>query len=430
MKEYDDHLGDQKLMSKEQKEAKSLVVFGEWQIGWLRWSPGVLLHTKGIDLGNQTCGIDGQLVEQELITQGSALFDVGIDGYAGSTFRLTQLELTTAPMTPGEFLNSTVVDDLKTFYDNVGKPGANIPGSGLQMETNSNDLDYPADLFQINIGFPIEMASNILSKDNIFKEIWEEVSRGATSDNDAYKALVTLAVSMVRTFTGSIDGKCERTKDYIKTWLVKTDLAKLVPYVQKLVGVEAMEKFPSDVISISNVNESATMFPDGVDTYINFPDMAANLAGKSLSTNMSKEAICKMAADMVNHTAEMDEARDASHCTVRLSSGEVADLRQPRWELLRPANPGKWLQNLMQGKNLWSDRGDPLSRQSSTNMLWKSIMDWDPVYPGFVVIESKGKRKWGYKGTGMFDSRDKVPDGFTRLVKFLQGYSNETGNFN
>lgn len=363
----------------------------EVQYGGLGLTPDVLLDSLySVAFPHRSCESHGPPFGHV-----SHWFTLGTDGASLVRQKMSaQLEATSASfMRPMDVLESDFLPDLQNFVDRTNVAGASIPGTAGAVTMHQGTRVW----MQYTVGLSLAEVP-ILMNNSESQSIWLRTNTQCSGKPMLYKALVSLAAMTVRGVAGDSVTKCKHAKRYLHPWLVRTHFGDLAKYVASQIGSDILQELPQDVLAVAQVSPSAQAFPAGVTDYLHMLEVA-EVAGLMTATPTTSEQVCDLARHAIQHKKSVKSLLQGLGCGVHgfnVSGIVKSGLAQKEDYLSAIASPSQWLEGILQGRDLWTDRESIVSRSSKTNLIFKSMGSWRMASgsgAGHIYLECVAREK-------------------------------------
>lgn len=144
------------------------------------------------------------------------------------------------------------------------------------------------------------------------------------------------------------------------------------------------------------------MFPYGVTDYLHFLEVA-ELLKLTPPAATSSDRLCLMAQQVFENRKHGRRQIRRLGCGVygfnatgADPSNVQGDVPEENRYLSAIASPTQWLNSLLKGHDLWTDQESLASKNTKTNMIFKSMGSWRMAGgqgEGYVYLESVGKKQ-------------------------------------
>jgi len=359
-------------------------------------TPEVLLMRGKLDIthAERDSIVLAQMPEQKVpvFPSVSKYFEVGLDGSERGVPKRqvlqSNLEYGTVTMGPREALDSNVFDEMQAFTEVVRKlePGEKIPGGSAQIDRCWFEDHASCEHCGMQFTAGIEMARVEdlfkMSKSAGVVQVLEAVDRLCADESCSaeYKGLVILGswtLKHVHSFPS-----CSHPKRSMRPWLVRTHFGDMYRAVKRLHGAAQMKDLKAHMLEASGLKADDVVVVNGFVDYLGFPEMAEVLGyvisrdpGYSAQMNatqpmpVSAHGLKKVAQQMIDNFSEVDAALMARPCGI-WGTNDVAN----NFTAL------DWLEGVENGKDLMSDADSPISKNSFSGLVWKSMGSWRLKY--------------------------------------------------
>lgn len=364
--------------------------------------------------------------DSSLFPHVSKWFEVGLDG---GTFRRDQhghrnqrwsepvdalIEVGTIPVTPDEVLNSPLVSELIAWHQNFSSCPPNkicqIPGDNghhpplnytwhLPPFRRSREFRVP-DVTQFTIGLPLAKVPDLLALSPTLKSLLSDVNHVCDQRcSPEYKALISMASMTIEKARrwGSKQG-CLHPKLLMQPWMVRSHFGDIASHVPK----EELLQFVNDTLEVvhrsAGIDADKNLYQRRICDYLLFPEFAEvsgvvqgrEVAGSGHNPSATKEfpvdlpGLLQVAQEMLTKKAHVNEK-----LCYRFFG--IHGKRDDSWQF----SPREWLTNITQGKDIMSDHDSPVTSNSLSGLVWKSMGHWRMSSSDTVYLECRGK-SWRY----------------------------------
>jgi len=324
----------------------------------LKMTPEILLMRSGIT--------PPEPPKDGIFETASPWFHVEVDGIGKRHYQSLGAvpEIDSVVMRPENVLNSNFTDDFEDF---------------LRMKTNRAKKKYK---FQFTIGIPLEQISEVMSWS---REEWLEILQGKVEDycqpsskpcTSNYKNALLLAAMVIEKARNC--RSCCFPKRCQDPWLVRSNFGDVAT---GLLSREEQSDLAGDVLKLLNLSGEEHLYPHGILDYLHFPEMA-EMAGlvhsrseddpeappRGSAGNMPTEppGLLRLSEEMLKQRAKVNERLRARKC--KLHAKTQRDVQGPTVR--------DWLDGIASGIDLMSDHSSPLSQDSFSRTLWRSMGQW------------------------------------------------------
>jgi len=333
----------------------------------------------------------------------SKWFEVGIDGMGRRVHTKTQkyggyrqqilstMELESVPMKVSEVQGSSFLDDLQNFLMAMGhdhKKKVAVPGSTHMHFLKGRDQNAPCFgcHLQWTVGLPLAWVPALLAKSgsnnlhHVMKRLdnLEHCQQNTASCPPEYKGMVSLAAHVLQA------GKhCQigcHPKRCMDPWLVRTHFGDLAKFIRHKLGEDALDRFPADVLEVADVKADTPVFPRGIMDYLHFSELA-EIGGlvvprsTDLGTSLHPRATKCMPADRDGlHLLAKQMLKQKRQVDIHLRSRRCGVYGAN--ESLSSFSAQTWLQQILQGRDIMADSDSPITHESFSKLVWKSMGSW------------------------------------------------------
>jgi len=361
-----------------------------------------------------------QLSPESLFPKVSKYFEVGLDGKGHHAAHEAHhqsvgscMEFGTITMTPRQVLNSSLFQEMHDYITSLQslKFGDRLPGEGgsarirncthpvnfmkwhhseLAAGCAKHNLNCCDDCgLQFTVGIDLARVGALFSLssvrrlgwvkaavDNICSDRWED---GGVKCSDEYKSLLMMASwTLEQLHRSARMDSCNNPKLAMSPWLVRTHFGDLYRSVEHRYGVEHMKDFQQHVLHVSNLDLEEVVLPNGLSDYLNFPEIA-EVAGFVASRDSHYSKSLNVTRRMPITTHEIKELAQE----ILDAKDEVNKVLMERpcglWGRSNKANDftvGDWLEGITKGIDIMSDVDSPISKNSFSGLVWKSMGSW------------------------------------------------------
>lgn len=197
--------------------------------------------------------------------------------------------------------------------------------------------------------------------------------------SEEYKGLLMMASwQLVQMHRSPRMDSCNNPKLAMSPWLVRTHFGDLYRAVQHRHGVEHMKDFKQHMLHVTNLHDQDVVFSDGLSDYLNFPEMA-EVTGFVASRDSDYSERLNVSRPLPITASELRELAQE----MIDNEGKVNEVLQQRpcglWGRSNDANTftvGDWLDGVVKGMDIMSDFDSPISKNSFSGLVWKSMGSW------------------------------------------------------
>lgn len=356
------------------------------------------------------------------------------------------IEVTTTAATPKEILHGPLISEFKTWDQQISACTAGqkceMPGGGSTPVQYylSKPLSYwdAPETIQWTLGLPLGKIPDLLALSPPLKKIERKVSAVCGERcSPEYRALVSMAsmtIMNARSYNGS--KKCDHPKSLMRPWLVRShfgDIAHAVPSAE-------LPRLPEDVLEVvgytHGVSPDAPVFTHRFFDYLLFPEFAvfggvvrddrSSRLGRDAQNHTDSSAMREMPTDrsgLLEVAGELLRNKAKASSQVHQRSCGVYGKNDETYAF----TARQWLDGIVQGKDIMSDHDSPVTSQSLSGLVWKSMGSWRMQDDGKVFIECRGKRGsrpcLDFKdGTGKWDASQYIRH-VAHIARSLEGES-------
>lgn len=335
-------------------------------------------------------------------------FTVGLDGQGRypknkTVFRQdlrAQVEIESVLMRPQTVLDSSFTDDLNDYLLKMGTDQKNalLPGASEVFFDGGIGADDSCTKchLQWTVGLGLTWVPKLLWKSNdaglrkvlhrINKICWNR-ENGCTPNYQAFLSLASWVLSATHECRS-----CAYTKRCMEPWLVRTHLGDLATYVKEREDPDSWSRMPAEVIRAAGIeNPTGPVLLDGVVDYLHFAEMAelsgsvrhrdaanAEYDEQSWATHLPIDAtgLLRLASRMLYHKKEVNIRISHRDCKIHGKNDPVAN----EFSAL------DWVRGLDNGMDIMSDHDSPISKNSFSHLVWKSMGSWRMRKSGSAVV--------------------------------------------
>merc|ERR1719329_443453 len=332
------------------------------------------------------------------------------------------MEFGSITMTPHQVLNSSFLTEMQDYITTLQstKHGDRLPGAGGSAQFSS--CSAPLEAMETHIASHPEISKyrEICTNGNVtnlnccsgcglqftvgidlarvgalLELTREEKILGLTTavdsicsdrlaDNDVrcsleYKSLLILASwTLSRAHKSHTMAMCNNPKLAMSPWLVRTHFGDLYHAVEQKHGPEHMKDFQQHMLQITKLHRHDVVLSHGLSDYVNFPEMA-EIAGFVASRDsdyserlnasrpmpVTAGELRGLAQEMIDNTDKVNKALENRPCGLWGSSNDANSF-----------TAGEWLDGVVEGIDIMSDADSPISKNSFSGVVWKSMGSW------------------------------------------------------
>lgn len=289
-------------------------------------------------------------------------------------------------MSPHKTLTSPFLKELQAYLDELSeaKPHTHLPGSSTLELLHMHDPNRQCTTchLQFTVGLKLVHVPKLLalSKDKKIKKTVAKVKEVCMARPQGckpeYEGLLTMAAWNLRATQKC--RSCGHPKRCVAPWLIRTHFGDMVNYISEKHGPDALATFAQDVLQAAEMTPDTLAIPKGLVDYIRLPEMAelsgmvisrspllTSLTGATTDMPTDVDGLLKLAARMLKKRKTVNKALRSRDCGVFGRSNET-----------NPFTAQDWLSGMMQGKDIMSDHDSPISRNSFSGLVWKSMGSW------------------------------------------------------
>jgi len=386
-------------------------------------TPDILLERGHMDL-SQASGNSLVLAQiSPLFPKVSKYFEVGLDGKGthatGETHHqklATCMEFGSITMTPRQVLDSSLFQEMQDYITTLQslQAGVRLPGEGgSHSAARMNNCTYPVDYLndthpdllagcakdnvnccgncglQFTVGIDLARVDALFKLSHIKRLIWvrsavnnicsDRLKDSGVACSAEYRGLLMLASwTLVQMHRSVKTESCNNPKLAMSPWLVRTHFGDLYRSVEDRHGVGHMKDFQQHVLHVSDLHLRDVVLSNGLSDYLNFPEMA-EIAGYVVSRDSDYSERLNVSLPMPTTTGGLRELAQK----MLDNEDEVNKVLQERpcglWGRSNAANAftvGDWLEGVVKGVDIMSDIDSPVSKNSFSSLVWKSMGSW------------------------------------------------------
>lgn len=329
----------------------------------------------------------------------SKWFEVGIDGMGRKKKKegyrqqiLSTMELESVPMKVNEVQDSSFLTELQNFLMAMGhdhKEKFLVPGSNhLHFLKGHNHMApcYGCHL-QWTVGLPLAWVPALFSKagSKPLQGVMQRLHNLPNCNKDVkncpleYKGFVSLAAWVLQ--AAQHCNTCVHPKRCMNPWLARTHFGDLANFVRSKLGESALDRFPDDVLEVADIQADSLVFPRGIMDYLHFSELA-EIGGMVVprSTDLrvsppSRANKCLPDNDEGLHLLAKQMLQDKHQVDTRLRS-RACGVYGVKNKTLTTFTARTWLQEILNGRDIMADSDSPLTNQSFSKLVWKSMGSW------------------------------------------------------
>lgn len=302
------------------------------------------------------------------------------------------LELESVPMKVEEVRGSSFLGDLQHFLAAMNKSSEDATSQNRIAVPGSTNLffhNHVGDNLQYTIGLPLAWVTTLLTKSDSarWQGVMQRLNHLHCPDCSAeYRSLVALAAGTLQ--QAKQCKVCIQAKRCMFPWLVRTHFGDLVKHVRQSLGEgtsDRFSQFPEDVLEVADVKPDEVIFPNGITDYLKFSELAeigglvvprSSMLGVSQDANVSRSQVSclpttrsgiqHLAQQMLKNREQVEKRMQSRGCNIYGLEDRT----------LTSFSAQTWLQEMLKGRDVMSDSDSPITQQSFSKLVWKSMGSW------------------------------------------------------
>lgn len=187
---------------------------------------------------------------------------------------------------------------------------------------------------------------------------------------------------------------CGNPKRGMDPWLIRTHFGDMFKFVERKLGEKALAQFENDVAYIAgDVDLNSPVVPNGLSDYLHFPEMA-EVSGMVVSRDHEmtktfkakrKMPITEKGLRLLAHRM-LDDSVTVNHRLHTRGCGVFGQNDDPSNNF----TVATWLSEMREGRDIMSDLDSPVSKNSFSGLVWKSMGSWRmDKHNGRVYLECR-----------------------------------------